>query len=336
MVGNFLSASGVNRSVCEDLADRLSQHGLSVLTTSSYPGRIRKLVDMLSQIVSQRRRYEVAHLDVYSGAAFRWAELSCGVLRRLGKPIALSLHGGNLPSFSKQNEGRIRRMFSHAQAITAPSGYLARELSEYGDIQIVPNPIELSLYDYRHRSHVAPKLIWLRAFCEIYNPTLAPRVIQLLVDEFPNLTLQMIGPDKDGSRKHTESLAAKLGVSSHIRFEGGIPKQSVPSRLNSSDIFLNTTDFDNTPVSVMEAMACGLCTVSTNVGGLPDLVSHRVNGLLTPPRSANALASEIRSLLTQPELPGLISRNARSKIEQMDWSQVIPKWKNLFSELVGR
>ena len=56
----------------------------------------------------------------------------------------------------------------------------------------------------------------------------------------------------------------------------------MPGQLDQADVFLNTTNYDNTPVSVLEAMACGLPLVSTNVGGIPYLLEDGKTALLAP------------------------------------------------------
>jgi glycosyltransferase involved in cell wall biosynthesis len=101
--------------------------------------------------------------------------------------------------------------------------------------------------------------------------------------------------------------------------------------LNGADIFLNTTNVDNTPVSIMEAMASGLCIVSTNVGGISYLLEHERDALLVPPDDPEAMAGAVRRLLTEPELAARLSNNARRKAEEFDWATVLPKWKELLT-----
>jgi glycosyltransferase involved in cell wall biosynthesis len=99
--------------------------------------------------------------------------------------------------------------------------------------------------------------------------------------------------------------------------------------MNRGDIFLNTTNVDNTPISVIEAMACGLCVVSTNVGGLPYLLENEEDALLVAPGDPEAMATAVRRLLTDAELAERLSRNARRKAEQFDWSVILPRWQAL-------
>jgi glycosyltransferase involved in cell wall biosynthesis len=97
-------------------------------------------------------------------------------------------------------------------------------------------------------------------------------------------------------------------------------------------MFLNTSTIDNAPVSVLEAMACGLDVISTNVGGIPFLLQHEHDALLVPPNDAAAMADSVRCLLSRPDLAERLSRNARAKTEQMDWPVILPQWEQLLLE----
>lgn len=147
----------------------------------------------------------------------------------------------------------------------------------------------------------------------------------------------MVGPDKgDGSLQKMILLAEQLKVVQLIKVVPGVPKDQVPFYLNIGDIFINTTNIDNTPVSVIEAMACGLCVVSTNVGGLPYLLQNEVDALLVPPDDPEAMASAIQRILNEPDLAARLSINARIKAEQFDWSIILPQWENIFGSILTR
>lgn len=333
LVGNFLSATTGVRSVSEDLATQLVGQGWPVLTTSTKPGRWARLGDMLNTIWRRRLEYNVAHVEVYSGPAFVWAEATCTLLARLGKPFILTLHGGNLPNFARRWPGRVRRLLKAARAVTTPSRYLFEQMQPYrDDLRLLPNPLPLERYQFRARNPLQPRLLWLRAFHAIYNPALAPQVVAQLTTEFPALHLTMLGPDKgDGSLQSMQQTATALGVIDRINQMGAVPKNAIPGWLDKADIFLNTTNVDNTPVSILEAMASGLCVVSTNVGGLPYLLEHERDALLVPPNNPAALAAAVRRLLTEPTLAASLALNARRKVEQWDWALLLPQWQELLS-----
>jgi glycosyltransferase involved in cell wall biosynthesis len=335
LVGNFLSASTGTRGVCEDLAEALTTAGWSLLTTSSRVSRVLRLIDFLLTVWLKRKQYSVAQVDVYSGLAFVWAELVCTALRTVKKPYVLTLHGGNLPLFARRSGKRVMRLMQKSSAVTTPSEYLLEEMQPYRkDLILLPNPLDLQKYSFRQRDHPAPKLVWLRAFHDTYNPSLAIRVVASLAQDLPDVQLLMIGPDKcDGSYAATKDLARKLGVSERVMFPGAVPKEQIAMWLQRGDIFLNTTRVDNTPVSVLEAMACGLCIISTNVGGIPYMLEDEYHALLVPSDDHAAMAKAVHRIVVEGGLAERLSCNARRKAEQFDWSNILPRWERLLTSV---
>lgn len=335
LVGNFLSAHGGSRGVCEDLAGHLRTAGWRITTASAKELKLLRLPDMLATAIRTRRDYSVAQVDVFSGPAFVWAEAVARTLHLLKKPFILTLHGGNLPTFAERWPRRIQCLLSSAAIVTAPSGYLEHEMRRFcPTIRIVPNPINIEACLFRERTKPSPSLVWLRSFHHIYNPVMAIKTLALLRQTVPRAILNMIGPDKhDGSFQRTQTETHALGLQNAVRFPGQIPKSDVPAALGQSDIFLNTTNFDNTPVSVIEAMACGLCVVSTNPGGVPYLIDHAKDGLLVNCDDAPAMTDAILQLLNNPGLAGACSRNARKKVEGWSWSAILPVWEELLCSI---
>ncbi len=337
LIGNFLSAYTGIRGVSEDLAEHLSGLGWEVLIASQKKGRLVRLKDVLLTILTRRSEYEIAHVELYSGLAFILAEIACFALQAVKKPYLLTLHGGNLPAFARRWPGRVKRLFKDAGAVTAPSAYLQQEMRFYReDIVLIPNPLEIKNYHFSVRSTPSPRLIWLRAFHTIYHPQMAPLVISNLHTFFPEITLTMIGPDKGGEAlRETRSVIGKLGLQKKIEIILGVPKSKVPEYLEQADIFINTTNVDNTPVSVLEAMACGLCVVSTNVGGIPYLLDDGQNALLVPLNDSVAMAHAVQHILTEPGLAEHLSSNARKRAEQFAWTVILPKWQALFLRVLN-
>ncbi len=332
LVGNHLSSSGRNVSVGEELAKRLESHGWHVILTSRKPNRIARLADMLFGIYASRHMYQAAQVDVFSGTGFLWAEVAGCCLSFVRKPFVLTLHGGDLPAFSRRWPGRVRRLLHSANAVTTPSQFLLRVMNAYrADIGYLPNGLDLCAYTYRLRKQPRPRLVWLRALHRIYNPTDAVEAMALLAPEFPDLRLAMVGPDKgDGSLGKVRTAAAAQGIAGCVDLIGPVAKHDVPKYLDGSDIFLNTTRYESFGVSVMEAAACGLCIVTSNVGELPYLWEDGRDALLVPPNDPPAMAAAVRRILTEPGLAEHLSTNARRKAEQFDWSVILPQWEELF------
>jgi glycosyltransferase involved in cell wall biosynthesis len=332
-VGTMLPSSAGTLSQDEEVARRLASAGWKVLTVSRRLSRLGRFADILFSIWKWRRRYDVACVSVFSGRAFRWAEAACFVLRILGKPYVLALHGGNLPVFGRESPKRLRRLFESAFAVTAPSHYLLETMRPYRhDVILLPNALDTRSFPFRLREAPALRLVWIRAFHEIYNPTLALRVVGALAPGCPSVHLTMVGRDKDGSLSRVRQVAAELGVADRVELPGPVPNSEIGAWLDRGDVFLNTTNVDNTPLSVLEAQAAGLCIVSTNVGGLPYLLANGKDALLVPPDHPEAMAEAVRRVISEPGLAASLSRNGRAKAKAFDWSRVLPQWEALFEE----
>lgn len=331
MVSNNFSTGENYGGVCKDLAKLFAANGSRVTITSKWKNRYLRPLNMLQVACTKRDQYDIAQIDLFSGAAFFWAELVANFLLKLKKPFILSLHGGNLPNFSRKYPHRVKKLLAKANAVTTPSSYLQHAMKQYcSNTILIPNPIDLSQFKFVPRKQADPKLIWLRAFAEIYNPLLVADVINILKDSHPNVTVNMIGPDKgDNSLQKFQEKLQTYQLYDHINICGPIARKDVPHYLQQGDIFLNTSNVDNTPVSIIEAMACGLCVVSTNVGGLPYLLEHEKDTLLVPPNNPSAIVQVIKRVLTEPYLAQKLSQNARNKVEQFDASVVLHQWEKL-------
>lgn len=337
-VGNFLSKSRGRSTVCDALSTRLRAAGWNVLTTSTRERKLERLADMVTTAWRRRRDYEVAHIDVFSGHAFLWAEAVAAVCRRAGKPYVLTLHGGLLPEFAARHPGRVRRLLSRASAVTAPSRFLQQHMAPYWDgLLLHPNPIEIGQYRFRWREQPQPNLLWVRAFHSVYQPELAVHVVERLRRVFPNARLTMVGPDKgDGSFARTAGLARASQLDAAVQFTGGVPPARVAEELERHDVFLNTTTVDNTPVSLLEALAAGLPAVTTNAGGIPYLVRHDHDALIVPIGDADAMCRAVERVLTERGLAARLSSAARRTAESFDWPCVLPLWERLFCRLDPR
>ena len=336
-IGNYLVSPKTNKNVWHHLAERLKNRGWRIITTSDRSFPPFRLLDMVWTIFFHQNQYRLCEIDVFSGRAFFWAEICSFLLKIMNKPMILVLHGGKLPHFACQHPIRVAKVFKRATIIVSPSPYQQTQFVNIrSDIRVIPNPIDLNQFTFSHRIEPKPKLIWVRAFHDIYSPTIVPEVIKGLISKFPDISLCMIGPDKgDGSLQRMLSVSENLGVQDCIKICGRAPHESIPDLLNQSDIFINTSEIDNFPSSVLEAMANGLCIVSTNVGGLPWLIDDEENGLLVPPNDPAAMAQAVGRILTEPDLSNKLSKNARQKAEMFSWPLILSQWEALFWEVIN-
>ncbi|MCL9805091.1 glycosyltransferase family 4 protein [Flavobacterium amniphilum] len=329
-IGNKLSGKGLNATTVETLGLALEGEGFGVFYASAKRNLLFRLFDMCWSVVRHRKQVSMVLIDTYSTSAFWYAffvSQLCRLLRLTYIPI---LHGGNLPGRLDKNPYLSKLIFKNAYRNVAPSEYLQSVFVKFGFTNVchIPNSIEISNYKFLERDFNSPKLLWVRAFSEIYNPKMAVDVFQSIKKKYPDAELCMVGPDKDGSLISTRSYAESLDLI--VTFTGRLSKQEWVSLSEDFNIFINTTHFDNTPVSIMEAMALGLPVISTNVGGIPFLLESKETALLVQDNDAYAMEQAIE-LLMQDSSVRIIASNARKKAELWDWKVVKNQWIEILS-----
>ncbi|RMB57403.1 glycosyltransferase [Dokdonia sinensis] len=330
-VGNALSHKGITVTTIDTLSTLLRSEGYDVVVTSNKRNKALRLLDMLWSVFQFRNRVDAVLIDTYSTTNYFYAVNVAQLCRTFHIPYFPILHGGNLPERLAKSTRSAQKLFGGARMNIAPSKYLYHAFVKAGfsNITHIPNTIEIDLYPFKERSIVAPKLLWVRSFAHIYNPKMALEVLEKLLKDFPEATLCMVGPEKDES--YAECLAFAKAKKLPVTFTGKLSKKEWITLSAECDIFLNTTNFDNTPVSVIEAMALGLPIISTEVGGIPYLLENDSTAVLIPKGDVNACVAGIALMITQPEFAHRISLRARTVAEGFDWQTIKMKWNELLS-----
>ncbi|MFD2909744.1 glycosyltransferase family 4 protein [Flavobacterium ardleyense] len=328
-LGNKLAKHGYNKTTIETLGPALEQEDYVVYYSSDKKMFFFRLMDMVKAVFLYRNKVDYVLIDTYSTKAFWYALFSSQVARLLKLKYIPILHGGNLPQRLKNNPYLSRLIFQNAYKNVAPSAYLQNAFEAFGYSNIVPiaNAISIKEYAFLERISFEPKLLWVRAFAAIYNPKMAVDVLLSLKQKYPNASLTMVGPEKDGSLQTTKEYAQSKGVT--INFTGQLPKEAWLKLATEHNIFINTTHFDNAPVSVMEAMALGVPVVSTNVGGIPYLIQDELDGFLVGDNQATEMVDKIIKLITNPTANRVMVKKARKKMELLDWKIIKHQWRNL-------
>ncbi len=321
----------------EILAELLQARGQQVHLTSSELNPIRRALDMVRTLVTQRHTIDVTVVMVFSGRGFAAADLTSWIARRLGQPLIYCLRGGNLPTFAARHPRWIARVMRRADLLIAPSRYLAAQLPSWGPpVEVIPNIVRLERYPFALREKLrdpgAPRLLWMRTFHDIYCPELALEALALVRERFPGATLTMAGQDA-GLLAQTKDRAKALGLDEIVRFAGFLDRAAKEREFEQHDVFLNTNKVDNMPVSVVEAAAFGLPVVATEVGGIPYLLRDEATALLVPSGDAQAMAAAIERLARDPDLTRRLSRGGRRLAEESAWPTVAKAWDAAFDRV---
>jgi len=327
-LGNNLFKKNNYSTSYDILSNSLKSEGYEIYKSSSKSNKLFRLIEMCIDVLIFRNKIKYVLIDTYSTNNFYYALLTSQICRLVKLKYLPILHGGNLPIRLDKNPFLSNLIFRNSYYNIAPSGYLKYEFQKYGySTKLIPNIIPIHEYTFKNRKNLRPKLLYVRAFSKIYNPIMAIEVLKEIKKTYPKAIMCMVGPDKDGTLRIVRDLIEKYNLVNSIEITGVLSKKDWHRKSNNYDIFINTTNFDNTPISVIEAMALGLTVVSTDVGGLPYLINNEIDGVLVNKNNSISMANEICKIIKSSN--NMLAKNARKKAESFDWSNNKTKWKEI-------
>lgn len=332
-IGNNLTNPTFTATYISFFSEALKEEGYEVKTASGKDNKILRLTDMLNLIWQNRHNTDLVLIDTYGAQNFYYAYSTAKLCHRLDLPYIPILHGGNLPERLKDSKDLSTELFGNAFVNIAPSEFLynAFKVKGFENVEIIPNSVVLENYPFKKRSQFEPRLLWVRRFQERYNPMLALKVYEGLYKKHPKARLCMVGPEKDGSLSRCKKYAKRNNLP--VYFPGKMKKEEWARLSEDYDFFINTTYVDNTPISVIEAMALGLPIVSTDVGGMPNLIDDHQDGILVPENDEHAMTNALLELLEDQELTQSLALAARRKVEDFDWEKVKHHWNRVLSSV---
>ena len=259
------------------------------------------------------------------------------------KPVIVTIHGSDL-RMAVKNSGLIRKIFLYvckkAKCLTCVSEFQKREMEEMGlsgeKISVFPMGIErrfLEIGEDRkgHLRDQPPIIVSNRNLLPMYNVSLFIRAIPLVLKEEPKAKFLIAGEGPE--KTHLEKEAENLGVASSVRFLGRIPHDKMPQLLGHSDIYVSTSLYDGTSVSLLEAMATGTFPVVTNIPANREWVREGENGFLINPDDEAILATKIIDAIRNKELlTRARERNLRIAEQNASWENQIKKLKEVYEK----
>ena len=330
-VGNRLATHGFTPTSIETLGPLLAEM-FPMVFASDKKNVCLRFLHMVVTFFRYRSRLSLVLIDTYSGWSFYYALGIAFLAKRFRIDYIPILHGGNLPSRLRRSPRLSAFIFGNARRLVAPSRYIAASFEAKGYVtQFIPNHIKTEHYSFLPRKNCRPRLLYVRALEHIYNPAMAIRVLAGLHKNHPDARLCMVGPDKDGSLTRLQNLSKELGVEDYIVFTGKLSKSDWIKKSEKYDFFVNTSNFDNHPISVTEAMALGMIIISTNVGGLPFLIEDGKEGFLVNENNVKHMIKCIEHVISDPIISEQLSKNANEKSKMYSWDIIKKFWGDVLS-----
>ena len=268
------------------------------------------------------RRVEVVHILAASWLYF-FVVVYPAVLvgRALRKRVVVNYRGGEAREFFDRVGSAAAPAFTLADAVTAPSEFLASVIRRrFGvPVTIVPNLVDSSLFSFRQRTRLRPALLVTRHLEKIYDIETVLRALRAIQAKHPEASLCVAG---SGSQEtHLRGLAAAWALP-NVRFLGEVAHRDLPALYDTCDIYINASRVDNFPGALVEASAAGLAVVTTGAGGIPFIYTDNQTAVVVSPGDWEGLANGIERLLQQPALAIAMTTAAREIARACNWSEV--------------
>jgi glycosyltransferase involved in cell wall biosynthesis len=160
------------------------------------------------------------------------------------------------------------------------------------------------------------------------------RAFRLVQDRYPDATLLLVGSGSEEPR--LRALARSLRLEG-VTFAGPMAPGEIWRAYDQADVYIQTSNIDNMPTSVLEAYASGLPVVATAAGGVPAILEDGEHGLLASIDDHVLVAEAVLRLLADPGLAGRLTTSARRQAETCTWPAVRNAWTDAYrSVLRGR
>lgn len=335
-LGNFLAnVKGRYDGPNVQVVKILREQGNSVDYAGTSGNQLFRLIQFIKALIIARvKNTDLVLIDVFSTRAFYFAVLSAWLARLLNIKHGLILHGGNLPQRFQDSRWISHSLFKDAALVSSPSDYLASvaNASFKVKVDIIPNRIAVKLLeDNKPRKN---QLFWVRSLSSFYNPEMAVEVLRLLKENNLDFDLIFIGPGDKDRINAVKGLVEKYNLNIQVHFKGRMERSEWHQLAKNGKYFLNTTYVDNTPSSVIEAMALGIVPISTNVGGLPFILEDGKDSVLINPNDAQSMFKAIKILEEYPDLRTKMQRAGQEKFKNIYCDTVIErKWKEALRSL---
>lgn len=226
-------------------------------------------------------------------------------------------------------------MYKHKKAFpVAISEVNRRKTAEFyslalDDVYMIRNPVDLKKYELPSEGGRSGKrfvITIVASLIPVKNHECLLRAFVTVYRNHPECRLWVIG---DGSLKSDlMDLSDCLGISKAVKFWG--LRDDVSDLLKDSDVFVLSSLYEGSPMSIIEAMAAGLPVVATNVGGVPDLVSDS-NGILVEPNDDQALAHALVSLVEDGSLRRSMGKASKKNSRRYDAEIVAEQYERLYA-----
>ena len=241
----------------------------------------------------------IIHVHVLTrlGLIAWWQKIVHGTPYIITEHWSRYLPGNDFSGFLRKKLTKL--VVKNASAVTTVTDILAKAMQKHGlcndNYVIVPNVVNINMFKPIEHQNSIPKIVHVSCF-ENKSKNITGLIDALCILENKNIAYQcvLIGDGIDFTM--VKDYSKKLKHQENIRFTGVLEGQELVDELATGDFMVLSSNYETQGVVLLEAFACGLPVVSTNVGGIPEIVNES-NGILVPPQNPEKLADAMQTML---------------------------------------
>jgi N-acetyl-alpha-D-glucosaminyl L-malate synthase BshA len=260
-------------------------------------------------------------------------------------PVITTLHGtditlvGTNRSFAPVVEFSINK----SDGVTAVSYSLRddtyKSFKIKNEIKVIHNFIDFSRFKKINKDHfkkiIAPQnekiIVHTSNFRKVKRVEDVIYIFKKIYEKIPSKLL-LIGDGPE--RQYLEELCRQIGLCDEIRFLG--KQDAIEELLAIADLFIMPSSNESFGLAALEAMACEVPVISTDVGGLPEVNIHGVTGFLSPVGDVESMAKNAIHILQNDEIHQTFRKNALTQAKKFDIENILPQYESYYEEVLER
>lgn len=260
-------------------------------------------------------------------------------------PIITTLHGSDITLVGRDETFSpvVNFSINNSDGVTAVSHFLKDETIQNfditTDIKVIYNFIDFDRFHWTNKDHFkkmfAPEdekiLVHISNFRKVKRVSDVVHVFKKVNDVIPSKLL-MIGDGPE--RPNIERLCRELEICQEVRFLG--KQDAISEILAISDIFILPSANESFGLAALEAMACRVPVISSNIGGIPEVNIEGVTGYLSDVGNTEEMANNALHLLKNPELHEKFRHNAYQHARKFDIQNILPKYEAYYKEIIEK
>ena len=344
MIGPGLESRGGMATVERQLMERLAGAGVQARFISTYDdcGKVKKAAIALSayaRFSHALKDTDIVHAHMASRGSYERKALFLRKSISKGNRTVIHLHGGEFDMWfdnelGEKKRDEIRALFNSVDAVIVLSeewqqwlvarGFAPKRLAVMHNA--VPVPAQ-SCSPYAHQD-----VLFLGRLDVRKSPDVLLRSSKKTLEQHPDATLLFGG---DGYPERYEALARELGIADRCEFLGWITGEDKERLFERAGIYCLPSKNEGMPMSVLEAMAHGVPTIATPVGGVPQVIEDGVNGFLMPVDDEERLSELLCNLMDSQDLRTSIGSAGRETIsDHFNIERNVEELVRLYGELM--